>query len=316
MVSPRRALLHSPMLVVVIVMAVLSSSGIIKPASEGALVYEAESPYNYIQVVQQGDEMLLELNEGHAIHSVYSPSHILTGGPWDYFMLAPFFNETFFESDVHSVALLGLGAGTAARQCDAAFGSQVSIDGVEIDPEIIKVGREYFDMNEPNLTTIAQDARYFLQTTSKKYDLIAVDAYRQPYIPFHLTTREFFGEVRQHLTPRGAVVINVGHTISDTRLLDVIASTMKAVYPNVYVIDTEVGMNSLVVGTNSPSEMTDFARNTQYMQSPVLLQVANDALTTGNIREVNVSTEVYTDDHAPVEQLIDQMIFSYAAGAR
>ncbi|MER3486191.1 MAG: spermine synthase, partial [Chloroflexota bacterium] len=73
--------------------------------------------------------------------------------------------------------------------------------------------------------------------TTERYDLIGVDAYRQPYIPFHLTTKEFFAELAAHLTPQGVVVVNVGRTATDYRLVDVIAATMRAVFPSVHVVD-------------------------------------------------------------------------------
>ena len=65
-------------------------------------------------------------------------------------------------------------------------------------------------MNEPNLNAIAQDGRLGLQQSDKRYTIIGVDAYRPPYIPWHLTTREFFQVVYDHLTEDGAMVINVG----------------------------------------------------------------------------------------------------------
>ena len=62
----------------------------------------------------------------------------------------------------------------------------------------------------PHLNTITADARVFIRQPGPRYDAIVVDAYRQPYIPFYLTTREFFAEVRSRLTPGGVVLVNVG----------------------------------------------------------------------------------------------------------
>ncbi len=89
---------------------------------------------------------------------------------------------------MQSMAIIGLAAGTVARQATAVFGP-LPIDGYEIDPQIIEVGRQYFDMNEPNLNAIAQDGRWGLEHSDRKYTIIGVDAYRPPYIPWHLTTR-------------------------------------------------------------------------------------------------------------------------------
>ncbi|HEX6510667.1 MAG TPA: fused MFS/spermidine synthase, partial [Chloroflexota bacterium] len=290
--------------------------GALRPAAFGKLIYATESAYYYIQVVQQdtptGPQNNLILDEGHAVHSIYNPGQLITGGPWDYFMVAPFFAANQRPEDVRSAAIIGLAAGTIARDLTSAYGP-MPIDGVEIDPKIIDVGRRYFNMTEPNLNAIAQDGRYYVTTTSKKYDLIGIDAYRQPYIPFHLTTRQFFQEVRDHLTANGVAVINAGRTETDYRLVDVIGSTMKAVFPSVFVIDLpNPQINSIVIGTNRPSQLASFAANTGSLGNPLLRQVASTALTQGRVREITSATVVFTDDWAPVEKVIDEIILGYA----
>jgi predicted membrane-bound spermidine synthase len=293
-------------------LAVLPPS-VLRPASFGKLIYATESAYYYIQVVQQdtptGPQNNLILDEGHAVHSIYNPGQLITGGPWDYFMAAPLFAG---QAPPRSAAIIGLAGGTIARDLTSVYGP-IPIDGVEIDPKIIEVGRRYFNMNEPNLNAIAQDGRYYLTTTPKKYDLIGIDAYRQPYIPFHLTTRQFFQEVRDHLTPNGVAVINAGRTETDYRLVDVIGSTMKAVFPNVYVIDLpNPQINSIVVGANQPTQLGAFAANAAAVTNPTLRQVASTALTQGRVREAPPGGVVFTDDWAPVEKVIDEIILGYA----
>ncbi|WP_376797230.1 spermidine synthase [Thermogemmatispora sp.] len=290
----------------------LTLGGPIKPASGtdggGVLIAERESDYNYIQVVRVDSEMQLILNEGQAVHSVYDPNSILTGGPWDYFMVAPYFNRPpFTPAMVRRVAIIGLGAGTIPREITAAYGP-IPIDGVEIDPTIVELGRRYFAMNEPNLHVIVQDGRYFLRTTAQKYDIIGIDAYQQPYVPFQLATEEFFSEVRAHLTPTGVAVINAGRTSHDFRLVETLAQTMHAVFPNVYIIDTARFTNSIIVGTNAETSLSDFAINAESLTNPLLANVAQASLAFGNIREEQGRHVFYTDDRSPIEQLIDQMI--------
>ena len=53
------------------------------------------------------------------------------------------------------------------------------------------------------------DGRVFLNRNKQPYDLILLDAFHGGYIPFHLLTKEFFRLVKKHLTPNGAVAINV-----------------------------------------------------------------------------------------------------------
>jgi len=272
-------------------------------------VTERESHYNYILVVRMGNEMQLVLNEGLGIHSVYNPNSVLTQGPWDYFLIAPFFNKApFTQSQVRRVGVIGLGAGTIPREFSAIYGP-IPIDGVEIDGTIVKLAQQYFHMSEPNLHVIVEDGRYYLRTAKVLYDEIGIDAYQQPYVPFQLTTSEFFQEVRSHLTPTGVAVINAGHTCCDFRLVEALAQTMRSVFPNVYIIDTQRFENSLVIGTNAPTSLSNFYSNTTGLSNPSLKSIADASIAYGHIREEKTTSVYFTDDRAPVEQLIDQIIF-------
>ncbi len=320
----RRAPIFAGLTIVILVMAAFLTLNI-KTANNGTLLAEKESAYNYIQVIKRDNGRIdLVLNEGHAVHSIYNPNQVLTGGPWDQYMITPFFNAGITEKDVKSMLMIGLGAGTVPKQLTKAYGNQVKIDGVEIDPEIIAMGKKYFDMNEPNLNPIAEDGRYALITSSKKYDIIGVDAYKQPYIPFHLTTKEFFQQVRDHLTPNGVAVINAGTpAVSnkiDYRLAETLAQTMKSVYPNVYMINlfkSSGYYNTIVVATNQPTSLDNFKKNIQQIVTNDLIkQVGQKALDTGSIDEWTGKTEgqqpiILTDDLAPVERIIDQVIIDY-----
>ena len=301
------------LLLIPMALSVLTMRGPIKPAFGsnlgGILLAERESAYNYIQVVQLGDETQLLLNEGVGIHSVYEQNSILTGAYWDYFLVAPYFNTPpYTPARLRSVAIIGLGAGTAARELTAAYGP-LPIDGVEIDGTIIELARQYFHMNEPNLHVLIQDGRSWLDTTSQQYDEIAIDAYQQPYVPFQFTTREFFQAVRDHLTPTGVVAVNAARTATDFRLVEALAQTMHAVFPNVYIIDTAAFDNSVIIGTNAHTSLGNFKINTARLANPYLAPVAFNSLAYGHMREEHKSAVWFTDDRAPVEQLIDQIIY-------
>ena len=311
-----RALPYLILPAVLVILIVALPGGVIKPAEYGELIYETESAYNYIQVLEWGDEIWLKLNEGQGVHSIYDPNSVLVGGIWDYFLIAPYFNNPPHTADqVDSLALIGSAAGTVPKQYTAVYGP-IPIDGAEIDPEIIRVGREYFDMNEPNFNAVAQDGRYFLANSEDTYDVIAIDAYRPPYIPFHLTTREFFEQVHDHLTDEGVVAINVGRTRSDWSLVEVLASTLKAVFPNVYLVDLASPgqdlINVLVVATKQPTSLENLAANAALMEHPLLLDVAEASIP--RAVEFTDPTLVFTDDKAPVEQVVHGLILSFVTG--
>jgi spermidine synthase len=275
------------------------------------LVYETESLYNYIRVITLGDYTILELNEGQAIHSLYNPKQFLTGGVWDYFLVAPYFANDQRPANIRSMALIGSAAGTIAKQYTKVYGA-IPIDGAEIDPAIVDVGRKYFGMTDPNFHVFERDGRYFLRDSQSTYDIVAVDAYRPPYIPFHLTTKEFFTDIKNHLNDDGVLAINAGHTLSDYGLVDVLASTMKSVFPNVYVLDvplrgSAIG-NSLVIATKQPTKIANFKANLQAANNPTLLQIGDSA---ENLREITASTVVFTDDLAPVEEVVHRILLHF-----
>ena len=89
-------------------------------------------------------ERRLELNEGQAFHSVYRPDTVLTGNVWDGYLSLPF---AVLGREPRSIALLGNGAGTTVRAY-ARYFPRTAIDGVEIDPELTEMGREWFDLRD------------------------------------------------------------------------------------------------------------------------------------------------------------------------
>ncbi len=276
--------------------------GAIKPADDS--IYETESPYHYIQVVERGGTRYLKLNEGWAVHSAYNPDSVLEGAYWDYFLLAP-----WFSSDKPPLQVLNIGsaAGTIPRQL-TYFYPGVSIDGVEIDPDIVRVGREFFAMDEANITIHVTDGRPFLRTSDELYDLIAVDAYRQPYIPFYLTTQEFFQETRDHLSADGVVMINVGKVPGDDALAEAIAATIRSVFPSVYSFPAG-SFNQMLVATRAPSSPAGLEGRLAAMPPGV---AALGLKTLAGLEVVEPGGTILTDDRAPVEWLTDQMIINYA----
>ncbi len=300
--------------------------GPLKPVA--GLVYEVESAHNYIQVLDFGTERQLRLNEGEGIHSVYRPGGGLADGIWDYFLIAPAFNPAPYGPErVRRVYIGGLAAGTVAKLLTAAYGS-IAIDGVELDPTIITVGRAWFAMTEPNVNAVAGDARRWLQMGqsangpsggrgSAPYDLIVVDAYRAPYIPFHLTTVEFFALAHARLAEDGVVAVNVGRTHSDYSLVHAIAATMGQVFPSIYVVDLpDDGAfgNSLVVATRRPTTLADFRANLPAFAAPLLAEVGRQALGWATPAAPPADAPIFTDDRAPVEQVIHALIMRQMLG--
>jgi len=308
----RRVLLWAWMPLVLAILAILFINRPLK-TSQGQ-IYETESAYNYIQVLEKDGYRMLRLNEGQGVHSMWHPTQLDYAGPWEQFLVAPLFNPAPFQPEnLQRMAVVGLAAGTLARQATQVFGP-VAIDGYEIDPEIIRVGQEYFGMTMPNLNPIAQDGRLGLAASREPYDLIAVDAYRPPYIPWHLTTREFFELVRSRLTSDGVVAINVGRAPGDRRLIDGLAATLQAVFPSVYVMDIPNTFNSMIYATNQPTQITDLYQNYLYLQTreevnPLLMTALERTIV--NQQATPQNGRVFTDDNAPIEWITNNMVLNY-----
>jgi spermidine synthase len=274
-------------------------------AKEG-LLHEETSYHQYIQVVEEDDgRRLLYLNEGIAVHSVWRRDSVLTGGVWDAFLALP----PLLDRPLERVAILGNAAGTTARALGVYYPA-TEIDGVELDPAVSDVGRRWFGMEDnPRLEVHDADARPFLRRTDERYDLIVVDAYHQPYVPFYLATREFFELVRERLAPGGMVALNVATVPDDRRLVRAIGRTLAAELPQVLEWPA-LRFNTLVLGLSQPLAQDELQR--RLAEGPDDLAPLRELLAR-DTRPLDAEGEVWTDDHAPVEWLTDRMIISYAA---
>jgi spermidine synthase/multisubunit Na+/H+ antiporter MnhF subunit len=285
----------------------LAPTGTVKATGDREVVWEGETEYQYARVLESEDgTRLLELNEGQAIHSLMRPGTVLTGDYWDEYLVMP---QVALGRAPRSVAILGNAGGTVARAYGTYF-PDTAVDTVELDGELNAVAREWFDLApRPGLRMFAQDARPWLRAADRRYDAIFVDAYRQPYIPFYLATREFFALVREKLNPGGVVLVNVGFPEGSQDLEQVLTATMRAVFPTV-LRDPSEPTNTVVLGTaggagagrlraaagSLPAELRPLAAATAARLEPGLR-----------------GGRVYTDDVAPVEWLIDASIVEVAA---
>jgi spermidine synthase len=287
-----------------VAMLLLVPPGAIK--GEEGLIHEETSTYQYIGVVERPDgRRLLHLNEGVAVHSLWRPDSVLTGGVWDAFLALP----PLLGRPLARVAILGNAAGTTARALGMYY-PDADIDGVELDPAVSRVGRRYFGMGEnPRLTVHDVDARPFLRSTDARYDLIVVDAYRQPYVPFYLATREFFRLVQEHLARGGIVALNVAAVPDDKRLVRAVGGTLAADLPQVLEWPA-LRFNTIVLGLSKPISRAELQH--RLASGPPALASLRRLLVRG-ARPVERSERPWTDDRAPVEWLTDRMIVSYAA---
>jgi spermidine synthase len=270
-------------------------------AAGGRVIFSAETQYQYARVLQfKSGERWLQLNEGVAIHSIYRPWTYFTGGYWDDFMVLP-------PRPPGRIAILGDAAGTVARDYGHFF-PRTRVDAVELDGELTTIGRRYFHLTGSRLHLYTADARPWLAASHARFDDIFVDAYRQPYIPFYLLTKEFFALVRRHLNPGGAVIVNVGHIPGQDALEQVVSATVHAGgFPYLMRDPVSTG-NTLVVASARPLGQIDPAL-------PPTLRPLGE-IVQARLAPALPGGAVYTDDKAPVEWLTDLSILRYATGQR
>jgi spermidine synthase len=212
------------------------------------------------------------------------------------------------------MAIIGLAAGTAARQATAIYGDDIQIDGFEIDQEIVEVGKNYFGLNLSNLNIFIGDGRLNLDRSQKQYDIIAIDAYRPPYIPPHMTSLEFFEICASHLTDTGVLTLNVGSVPGDRRLVDGLATTMSQIFPSIHIMDIPNSLNSMIFATKQPTLPENFSANLVRLAgdtntNPLLITSMSSTFT--NLQPGYTKTTVFTDDLAPIEWIVNNMVVSF-----
>ena len=268
--------------------------------AQSGLIFEDESRYQFSQVVERYGVRRLYLDEGLATHSVWRRDEVLTGGVWDTYLAVP----DLLGRPPDRVAMLGNAAGTAARAFERYY-PFAEIDGVELDPAVSEAGRSFFELGDiGTLTVHDEDARSFLRKTDEWYDVIIVDAYRPPYVPFYLATKEFFELVRERLNPGGIVALNVATTPDNHDLAEGIGGTLASVMPKA-IAWQPLRFNQIVIGQNG--EPTGGVRPAPGDVRPLVEDLR------ANMRPIQPSNDPWTDDRAPVEWITDRMIVEFAA---
>lgn len=294
----------------VIACAALPLAGLGPIKRDSGQLYEKDSQYQYVQVSRdKKGYTLLCLNEGISEHSVLPPSGYLTGGCWDYMSALPALNTK--PGEPLRVLVLGLAGGTTARQMEHFYGSgrSLSVDGVEIDPAVIEAGRRHFGLDGLKCLKVHEaDARSFVRAARGPYDIIIADAFRQPYIPFHMATREFYGACRALLSERGIFAVNFASDRSDDSLAASFAATFKTVFEKIYIFTVPNRAapfdNLIIIGSNASLSPDAPAGAVPNALAAALAGIKK----TWRVPEPTPSAIVFTDDHAPVEFFTELMI--------
>jgi spermidine synthase len=281
--------------------ALVGASG----AEDRKLIESRESLYNNIYIYGQGP--LVSLTFGYN-RNIYTESIYNTLDdrdlPVEYtrYMTA----SLMYPRDIHSILEIGFGGGRTAWYLHRFF-PNVPVTSVELDPGVVELSHKYFGIkDEENFRVANRDGRLFLAESKDRYDIILIDAYRGPFVPFHLLTKEFYAIVKDHLTDGGVVTQNVEPS---TMLFDSAVKTIHAVFPNLdfYL----AGGNVVTVAYDGPPRSKDDLAQMARERDKAfgLRYTLADMLTkrrpmTGNGENIiDPKAKLLTDDFAPVEAL-------------
>ncbi len=277
-------------------------------ASSGSVVYEKDTSYSHLNVVDAGGQRTLFL-DGQPQSSMYLDNPIRLVYPYTtYFDLGP-----LIDPGLKDVLFVG-GGGFSGQKYFLATYPQIHVDVTEIDSAVIQTAREYFDVTpDSRLTIFNEDARLYLTETSKTYDLIVLDAYAKTYVPFHLLTKEFMNLVSSHLSANGVLITNlIGSLVGDTSdLVRAEYRTASTVFPNSAVFTTSKIEGSvqnvvLVFAGSTIPPLNGLLKNssmTLNSNSGPLASDYKDYLYQGQIGFDDVP--LLTDNYAPVESLLN-----------
>jgi spermidine synthase len=272
----------------------------VAPAAEPGLIEKVESLYNDISLYKRDDGYYLLTFGARRLNYVESVVN-----PRDQLELPVSYTRSMTEvaayaGGVTDAAMIGLGGGRTSWYLHKSI-PDLHMVAAELDPAIVRLDERYLGVkSEPNFDINVIDGRMFLTRSTSKFDMILVDAYRGPFVPFHLLTREFFTIAKQHLKPGGALAQNVEPT---TMLFDSAVATISSVFANLDFYRGEG--NIVVIAYDGPRKSQDelqaiaAQRQGQYKFRYDLTTQLKERFSPS----VDWSKQALTDDFAPAEYL-------------
>ncbi len=273
------------------------------------LTYEGESIYNYLQVKENDNQVILSTNVLFGTQSVYQKEKGPTGFYYDHAMAAVYMGAKSDSQEPTKILVLGNGSGTYAIQCKRYF-DNVEVTGVEIDQKITDLAHEYFSLPE-DVPVVTYDGRAYLNVIDEKYDVIMVDAYQDITIPFQMSSVEFFTLVKEHLTDNGVMVVNLNMRSDKADNINYyIADTIGQVFPNIMTSNVQGNTNRILYASMNDDMLAKLNAGVDSEQDEDLLYMMSKVQQ--NIVSYEPGNLILTDDKAPVEllgmEIIDELI--------
>jgi spermidine synthase len=274
---------------------------------EGRVVYETQTPYQELQVIDRGETRTLYLDgQRHSAMDLDDPNRHV----FDYTRY--FHLPLLMTDDVDRVLFVGGGGFTGPKRFVHDY-QNVTVDVAEIDPAVVDAAKRYFSVEEsPRLRIHTVGGRQFLRETNHTYDLIVLDAYRKDKVPFELTTVEFFELASSRLSDDGVLFANLvsAPTGPASQFYRAEYKTMHGVFPQVYSFPTHGGtvvQNIELVATKNGSRLSEAELLARNDRRDIGIDLAREIR---NYREPPETDDVpvLRDDRAPVDSLLDPMV--------
>ena len=267
-------------------------------ATQSGLLEKRESIYNNIFIF--GDTDSVTMTFGHN-KRYYTESSMKLSDPGaltvEYTKLMTV--GLAYAAKAERILEIGLGGGRTVTYLNASLPDS-AILAVEIDKDVVDLAKKYFGFKESGrMRAVVADGRSFLIRDNDRWDIILIDAYRGPFVPFHLLTKEFYTRVKSRLAPGGVVVQNIEPS---TMLFDSATATLNSVFPSVDLYDG--GGNVVAVAYDGPSmRQSDLMARATAMQSRYNLRYDLRTILAGRRVLSRPTGKILTDDFAPVETM-------------
>jgi spermidine synthase len=208
------------------------------------VIYDKPSKYNEI-IVTEDDAGLRVLRFEHrgARQSIARPGDPTYLG-FAYTHVA--FSGLALASEVQRILIVGLGGGTMPKFLHHYY-PNATIDVVDIDPDVVRVAKEYFDFREDaRVHAHVGDGRRFVESVKTPYDVVFLDAFGTHNVPPSLTTLEFLRAVRHSVKPDGVVIANIWARPSNP-LYDSMVRTYQEAFDSLYILGVPGTSNRIVL---------------------------------------------------------------------
>jgi spermidine synthase len=288
---------------IVVAMALLSGAARAQDARK--LLESRESLYNNIYVYGQDPYVSMTFGYNRTIYTE-SVFNTLDDRDLPVAYTRDMTASLAYAKNIRSILEIGFGGGRTSWYLHR-FLPNVSVTSAELDPTVLELAQKYFGIkNEPNFEVVNRDGRIFLNESKDRYDIILIDAYRGPFVPFHLLTKEFYTIVKNHLAEGGVVAQNVEPS---TMLFDSAVKTINSVFPNVdfYLAEGNVVTIAYDGPPRSNEDLDRAARerdgtyNLRYSLHDMVAQRKQNQIGGGDV--IDSKAKILTDDFAPVESL-------------